>query len=150
MQRELAPGVTAHSGLYAGQHHPGGSGICLLQCECANLEIPPKLGVSLSLAPSLSVEGCLARGAYSRGLKYLWGFFSLNPCMGSSQDQGPVLVPLTTRCRNIIHNHKGPITLRTTLNPTPYILLYNPSFHFIFHFIFHLILHNWGKNIPKP
>ena len=27
---------------------------------------------------------------------------------GSSQNHGPILAPLNTRCRNIIYNHKGP------------------------------------------
>ena len=31
-----------------------------------------------------------------------------------SQNYDPVLVPLKTRCRNLIYNPKGPITLRIT------------------------------------
>ena len=34
--------------------------------------------------------------------------------MGSSQTSGPILVPLNVRCRNLIHNQKGPKILRTT------------------------------------
>ena len=34
--------------------------------------------------------------------------------MGSSQNQGPALLPLKKRCRNMIYSQKGPIILRTT------------------------------------
>ena len=35
--------------------------------------------------------------------------------MGSSQNQGPILVPLIIRCRNIIKNQKASMILGTTL-----------------------------------
>ena len=34
--------------------------------------------------------------------------------MGTSQNTGPILVPLKFRCRNIIYNQKRPLTLGTT------------------------------------
>ena len=33
--------------------------------------------------------------------------------LGSSQNKGPILVPLHTGCRNIVCDQKGPIILRT-------------------------------------
>ena len=37
--------------------------------------------------------------------------------IGSSQAQGPVLVPLNIRCCNIVYNEKVPSILRTTHRP---------------------------------
>ena len=34
--------------------------------------------------------------------------------MGGFQNWGSILVPLNTRCRNIIYNQKAPTILRTT------------------------------------
>ena len=34
--------------------------------------------------------------------------------MGSSQNKGPVLVPLNIKCRDVIYSQKGHIILRTT------------------------------------
>ena len=33
--------------------------------------------------------------------------------LGSSQNEGPILVPLNIRCRHVNYNKKGPIILRT-------------------------------------
>ena len=38
----------------------------------------------------------------------------LGKYLGSSQSEGPTLVPLHIRCRNITYTPKGPIILRTT------------------------------------
>ena len=39
---------------------------------------------------------------------------ALHPSMGSSQNEGPMLVPLNIRCHNLTYNPRGPIILRRT------------------------------------